>query len=77
MLSENFLQIDFLTLPNSRWNRWVGCSTRTVLRRWGITANFAWLLLLFLPGSVLLAGNLITIEWVLTTHHTFLDRAAT
>jgi hypothetical protein len=32
---------------------------------------------LFLRVFVLLAGSLITIEWVLATHHTFLDHAAT
>jgi hypothetical protein len=77
MSSENFLRIGSLVLPNSRWNRWVKCSTRTVLRRWGVTAKFAWPLLLFLQVFVLLAGSLITIEWVLVTHHIFVDRAVT
>jgi hypothetical protein len=62
MLSENFLWIDSLTPPNFRWNRWVRYLTKTALHRWGVTANFAWLLLLFLRVSVLLAGNLTAIE---------------
>jgi hypothetical protein len=77
MLSENFLRIDSLIPPNFQWNRWIRYLTRTALRRWGVTANFAWLLLLFLLVSVLLAGNLTAIEWALATHHTFLDHVAT
>jgi hypothetical protein len=77
MLSKNFLQIGSLVLPNSRWNRWVKFSTRTVLRRWGLTTNFAWSLLLFLRVFILLTGSQITIEWVLATHHIFVDRAVT
>jgi hypothetical protein len=77
MLSESFLRIDSLILPNFQWNRWVGYLTRTVLRRWGVTASFAWLLLLFLLVSILLVGNLITIELALATHHTSLGHVAT
>jgi hypothetical protein len=76
-LSESFSRIDSLILPNFQWNYWVGCLTRIVLRRWGVTANFAWLLLLFLLVSVLLAGNLTTIELALVTHHTSLGHVAT
>jgi hypothetical protein len=77
MSNKNFLRFGSLVLPNSWWNRWVKCSTRTVLRRWGVTTNFAWPLLLFLWVFVLLAGSLITIEWVLVTHHIFVDHAVT
>jgi hypothetical protein len=77
MLSESFSRIDSLILPNFQWNRWVGYLTRTVLRRWGVTTNFAWLLLLFLLVSVLLAGNLITTELALAIHHSFLGHMAT
>jgi hypothetical protein len=43
----------------------------------GVTIDFAWLLLLFPLVSVLLAGNLTTIELALATRHTFLGRMAT
>jgi hypothetical protein len=76
-LNENFLRIGSLTLPNFRWYHWVGCLTRTVLRRWDVTVDFAWLLLLFPLVSVLLAGNLTTIELALANHYTFLGHVAT
>jgi hypothetical protein len=60
MSNKNFLRIDFLVLPNFWWNRWVKCLSKTVLRRWGVIANFASPLLLFLRVFVLPEGSLIT-----------------
>jgi hypothetical protein len=61
MSNRNFLQIGFRVLPNFQWIHWVGYSTRTVLRRWGIVVDFALQLLLSLLVYVLPASNLITI----------------
>jgi hypothetical protein len=61
MSNKYFLRIDFPVCPNSRWTRWVGCLTRTVLRRWGGVVNFALLSLLFLLVFALLEDSLIAI----------------
>jgi hypothetical protein len=62
MSNGNFLQIGFRVLPSFQWIRWVGYSTRIVLRRWGVVVDFALQLLLSLLVSVLPTSNLITIR---------------
>jgi hypothetical protein len=61
MSSGNLLRIGFRVLPSFRWIHWVGYSTRTMLRRWGVITNFTLLSLLFPLISVLPTGNPITI----------------
>jgi hypothetical protein len=62
MSNENFWQIGFRALTSFQWIHWVRYSTRTVLRRWGVAANFALQSLLSLLVSVLPASNLIAIR---------------
>jgi hypothetical protein len=57
MSNENFLWIDSPVLPNFQWNRWVECLTKTVLRRWGVTASFASLVWAILSLESLLRAS--------------------